>query len=62
MNYVYPSDNTYTTTKKTLARTPLSEEAKERRAYIRSHKFAVTVDSKTQECKLKVTKKDSIYG
>jgi len=44
--------------KKILKKTPLNEEAKERRAYIRSHKFSVEVDQATQRCKLNVTEKD----
>lgn len=58
MNYAYPTDNTYTTTKKILKKTPLNAEAKERRAYIRSHKFSVEVDQETQKCKLNVSEKD----
>jgi len=58
MNYVYPTDNPYSTTKKTLKKTPLNAEAKQRRAYIRSHKFSVEVDQATQRCKLNVTEKD----
>ena len=58
MNYVYPTNTTYTTTEKMLKKTPLSAEAKERRDYIRSHKFSVQVDSQTQKCRLIVTEKD----
>nr|WP_302597371.1 hypothetical protein [uncultured Cellulosilyticum sp.] len=57
MNYVYSANTTYTTTEKILKRTPLSPEAKERRDYIRSHKFSVQVDSQTQKCRLIVTEK-----
>lgn len=57
MNYAYPTENPYTTTKKNLKKTPLNEEAKERRAYIRSHKFSVEVNQDTQRCKLTVTKR-----
>ncbi|MDY3368287.1 hypothetical protein [Zhenhengia yiwuensis] len=59
MNYAYPTDNTYVTHQKSLKKTPLSAEAKERRAYIRSHKFAVDIDAKTQRCTLIVTEKRS---
>ena len=58
MNYVYPNNTTYTTTEKILKKTPLSEEAKVRREYIRNHKFSVKVDSETQKCQLVVTAKD----
>lgn len=58
MNYVYPNNTTYTTTEKILKKTPLSEEAKVRREYIKNHKFSVKVDSETQKCQLVVTAKD----
>lgn len=58
MNYVYPNNATYTTTEKILKKTPLSEEARARREYIRNHKFSVKVDSETQKCQLVVTAKD----
>ena len=58
MNYVYPSNKPYTTTKKVLKKTPLSEEALARREYIRSHKFSVEIDSNTHKCLLVVTEKD----
>ena len=58
MNYVYPNNTAYTTTEKILKKTPLSEEAKVRREYIRNHKFSVKVDSETQKCQLVVTAKD----
>lgn len=58
MNYVYPNNTTYTTTEKILKKTPLSEEARARREYIRNHKFSVKVDSETQKCQLVVTAKD----
>lgn len=58
MNYVYPNNATYTTTEKILKTTPLSEEARARREYIRNHKFSVKVDSETQKCQLVVTAKD----
>lgn len=57
MNFAYPNHNTYVTHQKTLNRTPLSTEAKERRNYIRNHKFIIDVDAKTQECSLIVTEK-----
>ena len=57
MNYAYPTNTTYTTIEKILKKTPLSAEAKERRDYIRSHKFSVQVDSQTQQCRLIVTEK-----
>ena len=59
MNYAYPTDHTYVTHQKNLKNTPLSAEAKERRAYIRSHKFDIDVDTKTQICTLVVTEKRS---
>lgn len=58
MNYVYPTNATYTTTEKILKKTPLSAEAKARREYIKNHKFSVKVDSDTQKCQLVVTAKD----
>lgn len=58
MNYAYPNNATYTTTEKILKKTPLSEEARARREYIRNHKFSVKVDSETQKCELVVTAKD----
>lgn len=57
MNFAYPTDHTYVTHQKNLKKTPLSAEAKERRAYIRSHKFAVDVNTDTQRCTLIVTEK-----
>ena len=58
MNYVYPTNATYITTKKMLKETPLSEDAIARREYIKKHKFSVKIDSSTQKCQLVVIKKD----
>lgn len=59
MNFAYPSDKPYLTTKKTLKKTSLSERALVRSSYIRAHNFSVVIDSSTQKCQLVVTEKNT---
>jgi hypothetical protein len=57
MDYAYPSNRPFATAKPLKTKTVLSEEAKARRAYIRSHEFSVHVDPLTKEATLEVKEK-----
>lgn len=58
MNYVKESNKSYATTKDTLKRTPLSQEARERRNFIRNHKFTVAIDKSTLGCQVRYRQKE----
>ena len=58
MNYVKQSNQSYTTTKDSLKRTPLSTEARERRDFIRNHKFTVAIDKSTLGCQVRYRQKE----
>ena len=59
MNYAYPSDRPFTTKKAVAKKAALSQQAKNRRSYIRSHQFSVVVDPSTKQAHVEVTKKSN---
>lgn len=56
MNYACISNKSFVTTKDLSVKKNLSQEAKSRRAYIRSHKFSLDINPATHQAEVKITK------
>lgn len=54
MNYACISDQPFVTKKDLSAKTQLSEEARQRREYIRAHQFSINVNPSTKEAEVKI--------
>lgn len=57
MNYACISNKPFVTTKDLSAQKNLSQEARSRRAYIRSHKFSLCVNPSTQQAEVEIIDK-----
>ena len=55
MNYACISDRPFITKKDLSVKKPLTQEAKSRKAFIRSHKFTVNVNPSTQKAEIEIT-------
>ena len=57
MNYACVSNRPFVTRKNLSIKKNLSPEEKDRREFIRSHKFSVVVDPATKKAEVKITKR-----
>ena len=57
MNYACVTNRPFVTRKNLSIKKNLSPEEKDRREFIRSHKFSVVVDPATKKAEVKITKR-----